>query len=76
MPGRYRDAREQLVRDDREIGSALALDKVVRAIGSFDITSAISVRLLRVELDGAADRVLSGERALRPAQNFHPIQVE
>ncbi len=74
--GRRRDADEQLVRDHREVGRGAGVQAVQAAVGAFDVAAVIAVRLQRIELDGAADGVLAGQGALRPALDLDPVQVE
>ncbi len=69
-------AGEQLVFDQREVAAGANVRAVERAIGGFDVSAAVTVRALREQLDGAAERVLAGERALRTAQHFDAVDVE
>ena len=52
------------------------LHPVVAAIGQLDEAVVVAIGPARVEPDGAADRILAGERALRPAQDLDPVEVD
>ena len=59
-----------------EVGARPQVHPVAAAISAGDITAAVAGRLLGIELDRAADRILAGESALRTAQHLHPVEVE
>ena len=69
------DAREQLVRDQREVAYRLDVHAVMLSVGRFDRARVIALGLGRDEADGAAQAVLAEQRALGAVQHFHALQV-
>ena len=60
---------------DLEVRAAAKIDPMAAAIGRRDIAVALA-RLLGIELDGAADGVPAGQRALWTAKNFDPVKIQ
>ncbi len=61
---------------DRESARTLDVGAVELALGQRDVDVVLAVRLAGEQLQRAADRVASGERALRAAQNLDAVEVE
>nr|WP_237438247.1 hypothetical protein [Alteraurantiacibacter buctensis] len=59
----------------RHPGAAPQADPVKAAISGFQEAATVLVRHLGEQLDRAAQRVLARQGALRPAQDFDPLQV-
>ena len=73
--GDPRDARVQRIRNESEVTAGLDLDEIEVAIGGVDVAVGLLAGLLREQLDGAADRVLAGQGALRTAQHLDTVEV-
>ena len=64
------------VADRGQIDADAALKLVPLAVAQPDLAAELAGRLLRDEVDRAADRILAVERALRAAQHLDPLQID
>src|SRR3546814_20962217 len=61
---------------DREVDGGIRLEMIVVAVDDLALDAQRAGRLLGLHLDDAAGRIGAEQRALRAAQNLHPLAVE
>jgi hypothetical protein len=71
-----RQAEQQRRAVDRPADIALHAVFVIGADAGLDLPGQRVGRLLRDDIDRAADRIAAIERALRPAQHLDPLDIE
>src|SRR6185312_14252411 len=67
---------EEDVFGESHIATGANIRTVEASVGGLDRSGIFAFRFLRVELDRAADRVLSGQRALRTAEHLNAVEIE
>src|SRR5690606_17631212 len=70
------DAREQPILDEREIPDAFDVEPIETAVTQLDATGVLALGLAGDQPNGAADAVLSEQRALRSAQHLQALEID